>query len=83
MNRIAPDKKKENLIHFIGIGGIGMSSLAQYFLLHGASVSGSDLKNSEITELLKNKGAIVHVGSHKARNVSKRVKRVIVSIAID
>ncbi len=83
MNRIAMDKKKKNGVHFIGIGGTGMSSLAQYFLLHGALVSGSDLKKSEITELLKNKGAVIYIGSHKARNVSKRVGRVIVSMAID
>ncbi len=82
MNRVAL-KKKKNIIHFIGIGGVGMSSLAQYFLSHGASVSGSDLKNSEITELLKNKGAVIHVGSHVARNISKRVQRVIISTAID
>lgn len=43
-------------IHFIGIGGIGVSALAQYYLAKGHVVSGSDLVASEITEVLKRKG---------------------------
>jgi len=43
-------------IHFIGIGGIGVSALAQYYLAEGHVVSGSDLVASEITEALKRKG---------------------------
>ncbi len=42
-------------IHFIGIGGIGVSALAQYYLAKGHKVSGSDLVSSEITEFLKRK----------------------------
>lgn len=43
-------------IHFIGIGGIGVSALAQYYLTKGHQVSGSDLVSSEITEFLEKKG---------------------------
>jgi len=43
-------------VHFIGIGGIGVSALAQYYSAKGHEVSGSDLVLSEITELLKKKG---------------------------
>jgi UDP-N-acetylmuramate--alanine ligase len=43
-------------VHFIGIGGIGVSALAQYYLAKGHEVSGSDLVSSEITEFLKKKG---------------------------
>ena len=43
-------------IHFIGIGGIGVSSLAQYYLTKGYEVSGSDLALSEVTEFLAKKG---------------------------
>ncbi|MDP2910534.1 MAG: UDP-N-acetylmuramate--L-alanine ligase [bacterium] len=43
-------------VHFIGIGGIGVSALAQYYLAKGYEVSGSDLVFSEITELLEKKG---------------------------
>ena len=40
-------------IHFIGIGGIGVSALARYYLSQGHEVSGSDLVASEITEALE------------------------------
>ena len=40
-------------IHFIGIGGIGVSALARYYLSKGHKISGSDLVSSEITEALK------------------------------
>lgn len=43
-------------IHLIGVGGIGVSALAQYYLSQGHQVSGSDLVASEITEFLKKKG---------------------------
>jgi len=43
-------------IHFIGIGGIGVSALAQYYLAKGHKVSGSDLAHSEITDFLEKKG---------------------------
>ena len=42
-------------IHFIGIGGIGVSALAQYYLATGNKVSGSDLVESEITKSLRKK----------------------------
>lgn len=49
-------------IHFIGIGGIGVSALAQYYLAKGFKVSGSDLCSSEITDLLEEKGAKIAIG---------------------
>ncbi|MEQ1947441.1 MAG: UDP-N-acetylmuramate--L-alanine ligase [Bryobacteraceae bacterium] len=55
-------------VHFIGIGGIGMSSLAEILLDMGYPVSGSDLKLSPITERLAGRGAKVCVG-HTAANV--------------
>jgi len=59
---------KANKIHFIGIGGIGMSALAQYFKDHGTIVTGSDRDASPVTELLEKKGIEVTVGQ-KAENV--------------
>jgi len=47
-------------IHFIGIGGIGMSALARYFLKSGKTVSGYDKVRSEITDALQNEGAQVY-----------------------
>src|SRR3981081_2942 len=55
-------------IHLVGIGGIGMSGIAEVLLTLGYSVSGSDTKPSNITERLQNLGAIIHEG-HKAPNV--------------
>ena len=50
-------------IHLIGIGGIGVSALAQYYLSNGDEVSGSDLVASEITDFLKNKGVKIFIGN--------------------
>ncbi len=55
-------------IHFIGIGGIGVSALAKYYLEKGHQVSGSDLVSSEITDALKKRGAKVYIG-HKILNL--------------
>ena len=56
-------------IHFVGIGGIGMSGIAEVLLTLGFKVSGSDLKNSAVTERLANLGAIIFEG-HRAENVT-------------
>jgi UDP-N-acetylmuramate--alanine ligase len=66
--------------HFIGIGGIGMSALAQILLARGRAVSGSDLAESEITARLSALGAQVSIG-HRAENVDGAA-RVVVSDAI-
>jgi len=55
--------------HFIGIGGIGMSAIAKLYLRRGIKISGSDLKESKITEELKNLGADVFIG-HAAANIT-------------
>lgn len=55
--------------HLIGIGGIGMSGIAQLLLRRGFKVSGSDLKESKITEELKAMGACVFIG-HAHENVN-------------
>ncbi len=55
-------------IHFIGIGGSGMSGLAEVLLTTGCRVSGSDLKASDVTDRLVEAGARVFIGHHE-RNV--------------
>ena len=55
-------------IHLVGIGGIGMSGIAEVLLTLGYAVSGSDLKTSPITDRLRNLGAKVHEG-HRAEQV--------------
>ena len=60
------DKHKK--VHFIGIGGISMSGLAEILLKNGYTVSGSDMKNSNIIEKLRNKGAKIYIG-HSSDNI--------------
>jgi UDP-N-acetylmuramate--alanine ligase len=55
-------------IHFVGIGGIGMSGIAEVLLNLGYKVSGSDLKSSAVTQRLASLGAIV-VEGHRAENI--------------
>ncbi|MFH1138917.1 MAG: UDP-N-acetylmuramate--L-alanine ligase [Pseudomonadota bacterium] len=61
--------RKQTHIHFVGIGGIGMSGIAEVLLNLGHLVSGSDLKESDVTRRLASLGARVFVG-HKAENVA-------------
>ena len=68
-------------VHFIGIGGIGVSALAQYYLKKEWQVSGSDLKDSEITRALQKKGAQIFIGPHKKENLKENVKKVIYTLA--
>ncbi len=51
---------KNKRLYFLGIGGIGMSALAQYFLAEGVEVYGYDLTPSPITDMLAQKGAVIH-----------------------
>lgn len=68
-------------IHFIGIGGIGISYLAHFFLNRGAIVSGSDLQRSMITDQLAQKGATVFEGQ-KTEQIPHDVELVIYNDAI-
>jgi UDP-N-acetylmuramate--alanine ligase len=56
-------------IHFVGIGGIGMSGIAEVLLSHQFAVSGSDLSESETSRRLAQLGARIHVG-HSASQVA-------------
>jgi UDP-N-acetylmuramate--alanine ligase len=67
-------------IHFVGIGGIGMSGIAEVLLNHGYVVQGSDLKDSKITQRLAEMGATIFVGQ-KAENLES-AEVVVISSAI-
>jgi UDP-N-acetylmuramate--alanine ligase len=56
-------------VHFVGIGGIGMSGIAEVLLNLGYKISGSDLKRSSVTDRLKSLGATIYEG-HQAGNVA-------------
>jgi len=73
---------KKEKIHFIGIGGIGTSALAQYYLKKGYKVFGSDLVASETTKTLENAGTKIFTGRHKAKNITQDISQVIYSPAI-
>jgi UDP-N-acetylmuramate--alanine ligase len=62
------NKKNVNSIHLVGIGGIGMSALAEILLDKGFRISGSDIKSSHITRKLENKGIKIYIG-HDESNV--------------
>lgn len=68
-------------VHFIGIGGIGMSALARYFLAQKWAVSGSDLVKSGITQTLQKEGVEVKIG-HKKAYLPAHVDLVVTSQAI-
>ncbi|MEE8335874.1 MAG: Mur ligase domain-containing protein, partial [Candidatus Neomarinimicrobiota bacterium] len=52
--------RKVNKVHFVGIGGIGMSGIAELLLNQGFEVSGSDISDSSIIRALKDKGAKIY-----------------------
>ncbi|HEY6172316.1 MAG TPA: UDP-N-acetylmuramate--L-alanine ligase [Candidatus Kapabacteria bacterium] len=68
-------------VHFIGIGGAGMSGLAEILLARGTNVSGSDLVRSEKTEELKKQGAHIFIG-HDAKHISSDIDTVVYSSAV-
>jgi UDP-N-acetylmuramate--alanine ligase len=61
--------KKIKHIHFVGIGGIGMSGIAEVLLNLGYKVSGSDLRESDTTQRLRKLGGEVQIG-HRAENIT-------------
>jgi UDP-N-acetylmuramate--alanine ligase len=73
--------KKVKSVHFIGIGGIGMCGLAEYLLVKGYKVTGSDSTRTFITERLERKGAKVSYG-HSADNIRKGVNLVVYTSAV-
>lgn len=73
--------KKYKHIHFVGIGGIGMSGIAQVLVTLGYKVTGSDLKKSSVTRDLTKRGAKIFIG-HKAENING-AHLVVVSSAVN
>ena len=82
MNAAAATKLPTDVgpIHFVGIGGIGMSGIAEVLLNHGYRVQGSDLKASKITDRLKGLGATIFEGQ-KAENI-EGAEVIVISSAI-
>lgn len=74
------ESKKEH-IYFMGIGGIGMSGIAEILLDFGYRISGSDIKVSNVTERLQKKGATIYIGQ-RAENIADDIDYVVRSTAI-
>ncbi len=68
-------------LYFIGIGGISMSALALLFQSKGCRVSGTDIRQSPMTERLEKEGITVHIG-HSAENITDDVSLVVYTAAI-
>lgn len=75
------DFNKPINIHFIGIGGISMSGLAEILLDRGFKISGSDKQKSALTQKLEDNGALIFYGQ-KAENISKDYNLVVYTAAI-
>jgi UDP-N-acetylmuramate--alanine ligase len=73
--------QKKHKIHFVGIGGIGMSGIAEVLLNSGYVVSGSDLHESDATRRLRGLGAQIFVG-HQEENLSGNPSVVVISTAV-
>lgn len=73
--------KQAQKIHFIGIGGIGISAIARMMLLEGKTVSGSDRDKSRVTDELEKAGAVITIGQ-KAENIPAGCDLVVYTVAI-
>ncbi|MCI9446939.1 MAG: UDP-N-acetylmuramate--L-alanine ligase [Lachnospiraceae bacterium] len=75
------DFEKPIHLHFIGIGGISMSGLAEILLKENFHISGSDSKESELTEKLTGLGAVIYYGQ-RASNIKEGIDAVVYTAAI-
>ena len=76
-----PEMRRIRAMHFVGIGGAGMCGIAEVLLNQGYRISGSDLRQSTVTERLEKLGVTVHIG-HRESNVDD-ADVLVVSTAID
>src|SRR5437870_9313371 len=73
--------EKKHRVHFVGIGGVGMSGIAEVLLNLGYFVSGSDLRESEATQRLRSLGAQISLG-HREANLVAKPSVVVISTAV-
>lgn len=75
------DFEKPERIHFIGIGGISMSGLAEILLSRGFAVSGSDWHRSQLTDHLEKQGAMIYEGQ-SAEHIIEEIHAVVYTAAV-
>ncbi|MDO9938472.1 UDP-N-acetylmuramate--L-alanine ligase [Glaesserella parasuis] len=68
VKKLVAEMRRVNQIHFIGIGGAGMSGIAEVLLNEGYQISGSDIADGAVTQRLAKAGAKVFIG-HQAENI--------------
>ncbi len=73
--------ERRHRVHFVGIGGVGMSGIAEVLLNLGYEISGSDLQENDATRRLRSLGAEVHIG-HDAANLAEALSVVVISTAV-
>ena len=73
--------ERRHRVHFVGIGGVGMSGIAEVLLNLGYEISGSDLQESDATRRLCSLGADVRIG-HDAANLAEALSVVVISTAV-
>ncbi|MDP8101973.1 UDP-N-acetylmuramate--L-alanine ligase [Phocoenobacter atlanticus] len=81
VRKIIPEMRRVKQVHFIGIGGAGMSGIAEILLNEGYQISGSDIAESPVTKNFVTNGAKIFIG-HRAENIDG-ANVVVVSSAID
>ncbi len=81
LTHLIPEMRRIRCIHFVGIGGVGMCGIAEVLLNQGYQITGSDLRQSAVTERLVGMGAKVFIG-HDSENV-EQADVLVVSTAID
>jgi len=69
-------------VHFVGIGGVGMSGLARLLVAEGGAVSGSDLEESSYTRRLRGLGVVISIGAHAAEHVPDSTELLVYSSAV-
>jgi len=75
-----PEMRRIRQIHFIGIGGVGMCGIAEVLLNQGYRISGSDMKDSVVTDRLASLGAKINIG-HQEENIAE-ADVVVISTAV-
>ncbi len=76
-----PEMRRIRSIHFVGIGGVGMCGIAEVLLNQGYAISGSDIRESAVTNRLKSLGAKIFIG-HAEENV-EGIDVLVTSTAVD
>ena len=73
--------ERRHRVHFVGIGGVGMSGIAEVLLNLGYEINGSDLQENDATRRLRSLGAEVRIG-HDAANLAEGLSVVVISTAV-